>query len=109
VISAGQLSIAFYQSDAVTDKVQARFLRVGLYASDGELISDSHQLAFDLTSENPRERELKVRLVLSKRADAYNQQQVALKLEEGVPGTSHYREYKSMAFTLRRSFTSDFD
>jgi len=109
VISTGQLSIAFYQSDAVTDKVQARYLRVGLYASDGVLVSDSHQLAFDLSSENPRERELKVRLVLSKQADAYNQQQVTLKLEEVVPGTSHYREYKSMAFTLRRSFTSDFD
>jgi hypothetical protein len=60
-------------------------------------------------SENPRERELKLRLVLSKIADAYNQQQVVLKMEEVVAGTAHYQEYKTMPFTLRRSFTSDFD
>lgn len=109
VISTGQLSVAFYQSEPVTEKVQARTLRVGIYAGDGELISDSHELAFDLTSENAREREQKVRLVLSKQADDYNQQPVTLKLEELVAGTSHFKEYKSAQFTLRRSFTSDFD
>ncbi|MDZ4847856.1 MAG: BREX-1 system phosphatase PglZ type A [Pirellulaceae bacterium] len=109
VISTGQLALVFYQNDPVTDKVQARRLRIGLYGSDAELISDSHELSFDLTSENPRERELKLRLVLSKRADDYNQQQVQLKLEELVAGTTHYQEYKTVSFTLRRSFTSDFD
>ncbi|WP_153558045.1 BREX-1 system phosphatase PglZ type A [Roseimaritima sediminicola] len=109
VISTGQLSVAFYQSEPVTEKVQARTLRVGIYAGDGELISDSHELVFDLSSENARERELKVRLVLSKQADEYNQQPVTLKLEEPVAGTNHFKEYKSAQFTLRRSFTSDFD
>lgn len=109
VISTGQLSVAFYQSEPVTEKVQARTLRVGIYAGDGELLSDSHELVFDLMSENARERELKVRLVLSKQADDYNQQPVTLKLEELVVGTSHFKEYKSAQFSLRRSFTSDFD
>ena len=109
IISTGQLSVAFYQSEPATEKRQARAVRVGIYASDGELISDSHQLLFDLASGNARERELKVRLVLSKQADAYNQQPVMLKLEELVAGTSHFKEYKSAQFTLRRSFTSDFD
>jgi uncharacterized protein (TIGR02687 family) len=109
VISTGQLSVAFYQSEPVTEKVQARTLRIGVFAGDGELISDSHDLVFDLTSENPRERELKVRLVLSKLADNYNQQAVTLKLEELVAGTSHFKEYRTAQFTLRRSFTSDFD
>ncbi|QEG43429.1 BREX-1 system phosphatase PglZ type A [Roseimaritima ulvae] len=109
VISTGQLAVVFYQSEPVTEKVQARRLRVGLYAPDGELISDSHVLAFDLTSENARERELKVRLLLSKQADNYNQQQIMLKMEEPISDTSQYKEYKSVPFTLRRSFTSDFD
>lgn len=109
VISTGQLSVAFYQSEPVTEKVQARTLRIGIYAGDGELISDSHEVVFDLTSTHARERELKVRLVLSKQADNYNQQPVILKLEERVAGTSHFTEYKSTQFTLRRSFTSDFD
>jgi uncharacterized protein (TIGR02687 family) len=109
VISTGQLALVFYQTAPITEKVQARKLRIGLYAGDGELISDSHEITFDLLSENPRERELKLRLVLSKIADAYNQQQVVLKMEEVVAGTTHYQEYKTVPFTLRRSFTSDFD
>ena len=80
-----------------------------MYVGDGELISDSHEITFDLLSENPRERELKLRLVLSKRADSYNQQQVTMKMEEQEAGSTHYKEYKSVPFTLRRSFTSDFD
>jgi uncharacterized protein (TIGR02687 family) len=109
VISTGQLAIVFYQTAPITEKIQARKLRIGLYAGDGELISDSQEITFDLLSENPRERELKLRLVLSKIADAYNQQQVVLKMEEVVAGTTHYQEYKTVPFTLRRSFTSDFD
>lgn len=109
IISTGQLSVAFYQTEPRTDKVRERIIRVGLYAPDGELISDSHELQFDLDSENPRERELKVRLVLSKAADQYNNQQVTLKLEEPVPGTSHHKDFKTITYTLRRSFTSDFD
>jgi hypothetical protein len=80
-----------------------------LYAGDGELISDSHEITFDLLSENPRERELKLRLLLSKNADEYNQQQVMLKMEELEAGSSHFKDYKTVPFTLRRSFTSDFD
>jgi uncharacterized protein (TIGR02687 family) len=109
VISTGQLAIVFYQTAPITEKIQARKLRIGLYAGDGELISDSQEITFDLLSENPRERELKLRLVLSKIADAYNQQQVVLKMEEVVAGSTHYQEYKTVPFTLRRSFTSDFD
>lgn len=109
VISSGQLAVAFYQTAPVTDKLQARKLRVGLYSSTGELISDSHELSFDLTSENPRERELKIRLLLSKRADEFNKQQVTLRLQEPVAGTSHYTDYIAIAYTLRRSFTSEFD
>jgi hypothetical protein len=108
VISSGQMAFAFYQAEAVSEKVRPRTLEVGLWA-DGELISDSFELQFDLTSENPREREQKIRLVLSKQADQHNGKQVMLKLRERVGETSHYQDYKSAAFTLRRSFTNDFD
>jgi uncharacterized protein (TIGR02687 family) len=109
VISTGQLALVFYQTAPITEKVQARKLRIGLYAGDGELISDSHEITFDLLSENPRERELKLRLVLSKIADEYNQQQVMLKMEELEAGSNHFKDYKTVPFTLRRSFTSDFE
>lgn len=109
VITSGQLAVALYQSGPVTEKIQPRLLRAGIYTEAGELISDSHELVFDLTSENPRERELQVRFLLSRKADEANGQEVFLRLEEQHAGTSHYKEYKSLRYTMRRSFTSDFD
>jgi len=109
IITTGQLSVAFYQTEAVSAKLQARKLRVGIYSKDKELISNPEELNFDFTSDNPREREVKLRFVLSRKADDINNQTVYLLLEEIVPGTAQTREYKSFTYQLRRSFTSDFD
>lgn len=109
IISSGQLSVVFYQVQPACDKVQSRTLRAGIYTQAGELISDRHELKFDLASDNPRDREMQVRFVLSRKADAANGQEVLLKLEERVGATSHYREFKSARYLVRRSFTSDFD
>lgn len=109
VITSGQLAVVLYQAQPVTDKVQARALHAGIYTEAGDLISDSHELIFDLTSDNPRERELQVRFVLSRAADDANGKEVVLKLDEKHAGTTHYKEYKSVRYLMRRSFTSDFD
>jgi len=109
VITSGQIAATFYQSEPATNKVQPRHLRVGIYNQDSELISDSHDLTFDFSSKNPRNREIKVQFVLTKKADEANGQNVTLRLDEKLGGTSHYREYKSIRYLMRRSFTSDFD
>lgn len=109
VITSGQLAVLLYQVQAVTAKVQPRVLRAGIYTEAGDLISDCHELIFDLTSDNPRERELQVRFVLSRAADDANGKEVFLKLEEKHAGTTHYKEYRSVRYLMRRSFTSDFD
>lgn len=108
-ITSGQVAVVLYQSQAVTDKLQGRTLRAGIYTLAGELVSDSRELKFDLVSDNPRDRETPVRFVLSRKADEANGQQVVLRLEEPLEGTSHFREYKTLRYTIRRSFTSDFD
>jgi len=109
IISSGQISVVFYQAQPASDKVQGRTLRAGIYTESGDLISDCHELIFDLTSDNPRERELRARFVLTRKADAANGHEVLLKLEERVGATSHYHEYKSVRYLVRRSFTSDFE
>lgn len=109
VITSGQVSVTLYQTETVADKVQPRKLRVGIYTELGNLISDSHEVLLDLSSENPREREIKLRLVLTQDADEANNQEVLLKLEEPVSGTNQYKDYKQLPYTIRRSFTSDFD
>jgi hypothetical protein len=73
------------------------------------LISDSHTVVLDLSSENPREREMKLRFLLNQEADSANNQDVILKLEEPVTGTNQFQEYKQLRYTIKRSFTSDFD
>jgi len=108
-ITSGQLAVTFYQVQPTTDKVRSRHLRAGIYTQSGDLISDSHDLNFDIASENPRERELQIRFLLTKKADESNNQEVILRLEEKLSGTTHYQEYKSIRYLIRRSFTSDFD
>jgi hypothetical protein len=103
------LAISFYQVDPVSEKVQARRLRAGIYTQSGEPISDQQELIFDQTSDNPRQRETQVRFILTQNASKANNQEVILRLDEQIPNTSHYQEYKSARYTLRRSFTSDFD
>jgi TIGR02687 family protein len=109
IITSGQLSVAFYQTEPVSGKMLARQLRAGIYSQDGTPLSDIHNLNFDLTSENSRDREVRVRFVLSRKADEANNQTVYLRLDELEPGTAHFKEYKTMSYQLRRSFTSDFD
>jgi uncharacterized protein (TIGR02687 family) len=108
-ITTGQVAVVLYQTEAATDKKQPRKLRAGLFTLAGEAISDQHELTFDFASENPRERELSVRFILSRQADEVNNQQVELRLDEPVEGTSHYTRYKSVRYTIRRSFSSEFD
>ncbi|MHB8963916.1 MAG: BREX-1 system phosphatase PglZ type A [Saccharofermentanales bacterium] len=107
-ITSGQLLVTLYQTDTSTEKLQPRRLRAGIFTESGELISDSHEITFDRISENPRDREFPVRFILARQSDAYNGQEVILKLEEKYAGTTTYQEYKSLRYTLRRSFTSDF-
>ena len=109
MITSGQLAVTLYQTQPVTEKNQPRVLRAGIYTKTGELISDTHKLTFDMRSNNPRERETKVRFVLTRKADEANGQEVLLRLDEQHTGTSHHREYKRLGYLMRRAFTSDFE
>lgn len=109
VITTGQFSVRLYQNKPVSDKIQPRILRLGFYTKDGKLISDSHELPFDLKSENARDREISVSFIFTRQADQIKGQEVFLRLEEQLPSTSHYSKYKEKGYVFRRSFTSDFD
>ncbi|MDB3929302.1 BREX-1 system phosphatase PglZ type A [Paracoccaceae bacterium] len=108
-ISTSQISVKLYQEKSVSSKTHARTLRIGLYGGDGQLLSDQQEVSFDIESENARDREQKVQVLLSKRADEYNNMDVILRLDEQHPGTSHYKEYRSVKYMIRRTFTNDFD
>jgi hypothetical protein len=75
----------------------------------GVLLSDSKSLRFDSTAADVRQRERVVRFVFSREADAFNNQDIVLRLEEAIPGTSQFAPYTEFSYRLRRAFESDFD
>ena len=109
LISSGQTAVTLYQAQPVSEKMRPRELVAGIYASDGTLISDEVTLLFDFQSDNAREREMPRKFLLSREADRFNNQDVVLKLRERVGKTSHYQDYASHRFQLRRGITTDFD
>ena len=109
LISSGQTVVTLYQEQAVSEKLQQHELLIGIYAADGTLISEENKHVFDYTSANPRERELPMKFLLSRAADDYNNEDVFLKLREQIGKTSHYEEYNSHRFQLRRGISTDFD
>ena len=109
LITTNQYGAVFFQKAAVDEKTQARRLRAGLYAADGKLISDRQEMTFDITSSSPRDREVKRTFLLSRQSDAYNGQDVFLKLEEQHGDTNQYSEYQSARFTLKLGMGRDFD
>lgn len=97
------------QAQPVSDKIQPRELLAGIYAADDTLISDEFTLLFDFRSDNAREREMPCKFLLSRAADQYNNQDVTLRLRERIGKTSHYQDYATHRFQLRRGMTTDFD
>ena len=109
LISSGQTAVTLYQTQPVSEKMRPRELLAGIYATDGTLISDEYTLIFDFRSDNAREREMPRKFLLSREADRFNNQDVILKLRERVGKTSHYQDYATHRFQLRRGMTTDFD
>ena len=107
-ITTSLLPVQLYQSGPVTDKVHPRRLRASLYVGE-QLISNEVELTFNQTSEDKRDRYQSIELLLSKEADGFNNRTVELRLDEPIPNTTKWRRYKTASYTLRRSFTADFD
>ncbi|WP_235545818.1 BREX-1 system phosphatase PglZ type A [Phycicoccus sp. Soil802] len=109
-ITTGQLVVKLFQSEVVSDKVQPRVLRAGLYVGETLISSDPQpELTFDSPSAEPRDRYQSVQLLLNKDANDYNNRAVEFRLEERIPNTNQWRVYEKAMYTLKRSFTSDFE
>nr|WP_255727263.1 BREX-1 system phosphatase PglZ type A [Nesterenkonia sp. DZ6] len=107
-ITTGQLAVNLLQREAVTDKIQPRQVRLGLYVGD-TLISDQPVLTFDSESDDPRDRYQKAVLYLTQDADQYNNRPVELRLEGPILNTTQWKSFSKGNYTIKRSFTTDFD
>lgn len=107
-ITTGQVVVRMFQSEPVSDKVQPRTVRAGLWVGE-TLISNEIELTFDQTSADKRDRYQSAHMLLSKDANDFNNRAVEFRLEERIPNTHQWRLYTKATYTLKRSFASDFD
>lgn len=107
-ITTGQIVVKLFQSEPVSEKVQPRTLRAGIYVGDS-LLSNQPELLFDQPSDDARDRYQSVRMLLSQDAAEFNSHMVEFRLEEQIPNTTQWRIYQRAQYLLKRSFTSDFD
>ena len=107
-ITTGQVVVRLFQSESVSEKVQPRTVRAGLYVGE-TLISNQIELTFDQSSTDKRDRYQSAHMLLSQDANDYNNRAVEFRLEERIPNTNQWRVYAKAMYTLKRSFASDFD
>ncbi|WP_042419821.1 BREX-1 system phosphatase PglZ type A [Streptacidiphilus anmyonensis] len=107
-ITTGQLVVKLFQTEPVSEKVQPRTVRAGLYVGE-TLISNHAPLVFDQESTDKRDRYQSAVMLLSRDANDYNNRAVEFRLEELIPNTNQWRVYAKAMYTLKRSFASDFD
>ncbi|WOQ17834.1 BREX-1 system phosphatase PglZ type A [Raineyella sp. W15-4] len=107
-ITTGQVVVRMFQTEPVSDKVQPRTLRAGLYVGE-TLLSNLVDLIFDQPSTDKRDRYQSARMLLSRESSDYNNRTVEFRLEERIPNTNQWRVFAKTVYTLKRSFTSDFD
>jgi len=107
-ITTGQVVVRLFQSEPVSEKVQPRTVRAGLYVGETP-ISNQVELTFDQVSADKRDRYQSAQLLLTQDANDFNKRAVEFQLEERIPNTNQWRKYQSATYTLTRSFASDFD
>ncbi len=107
-ITTGQLVVKLYQSEPVSEKVQPRTLRAGIYIGE-TLISNQPELVFDQPSSDKRDRYQSAQMLLSQDANEFNDRLVEFRLEEQIPKTTQWHVYQRIQYRLKRSFASDFD
>lgn len=108
-ITSNTFAVSFYQKQPIADKIQPRQIKAGFYTGAGQLISDVSTLLFNSNESDALAREKRQNFLFTAEASKHNGQDVYLKLEEQIEGTSQYKIYKSITFRMFIAFSSEFD
>ena len=109
LISTATAVIGFYQAKPVGEKVLKRELKLVFQSKKGASITESHNVSFDSDADEPQSRERKITFNFSKEADSCNGEEIYLLLEERIPGSAHFREYKRETYRFKKTFETDFE
>lgn len=108
-ITSNSFAVNFYQKQPVADKIQPRQIKAGFYSEAGQLISDVITLLFNSSDSDAMAREKRQIFLFTAEAAKYNGQDIKLKLEEQIDGTSQFKTYKSFTYRMLIAFSSEFD
>jgi len=108
-ITSNTFAVSFYQKQPIADKIQPRQIKAGFYTGTGQLISDVITLLFNSTETDALAREKRQSFLFTAKASNQNGQDVYLKLEEQIEGTSQFKVYKSITYRMLIAFSSEFD
>lgn len=108
-ITSNTFAVSFYQKNPLADKVLPRQIKAGFYTGSGVLISDVVTLLFNSTENDAKAREKRQGFLFTADAAKYSGQDVYLKLEELIEGTTMFKIYKSITFRMLIAFSSEFD
>lgn len=108
-VTSNQFGVNFYQRLAVGEKVLPIQLRAGFYTLTGKPISDIVTLNFDSTDEDSAAREKRHVFIFISDATQYNNQEIILRLETPVEGTTLFSVYQENKYRMLISFGSEFD
>lgn len=108
-ITSNTFAVSFYQKQPIAEKIQQRQIKAGFYNGAGQLISDLISLIFSSSETDAMAREKRQSFIFTSEASKHNGQDVYLKLEEQIDGTSQFKLYKSITYRLLIAFSSEFD
>jgi uncharacterized protein (TIGR02687 family) len=108
-ITSNTFGVSFYQKNPIGDKVLLRDIKAAFYTKDNMLISDVSNIKFDSRDTDVAAREQRKAFVFTSEASKLNGQDVFLKLEESIEGTSHFKIYKTITYRMLIAFSSEFD
>ena len=109
VVTTAQFVVRFFQTVPVGGKKKPRTLRVALWSADGNtMYSNREEFTFESTSEQTDDRIHKFKLTLGHEADAVQNADAVLKVEEKIPNSSQWRILESVPYKIMRAFERDF-
>jgi len=108
-ITSNSFFVSFYQKQPIAYKIQPRQIKAGFYTGAGQLISELITLLFNSTEGDAISREKRQSFLFTAEASKHNGQDVYLKLEEQIEGTSHFKTYKKFTYRVLIAFSNEFD
>jgi uncharacterized protein (TIGR02687 family) len=106
-VTSSTVIVTLTQREPVNGKRRGRTLSIGVWAIDGTLLSNERIIQMDNPSDDIRDRQTSIELVLGEEAERYNEQTVQIRADEIAHGTR--TTYKSTSVTLQRGFGGFFD